>query len=102
MFIKQDILSQTYLSSGETHFTSDISLGPPDSEGFQQIEASRFILQGYQIYNTEDEKRFLKEVREICRTTDYNVTVFNPYFIYFDQVHIYALWVTADLRAPKM
>lgn len=77
---------QTYLSSGETHFTSDISLGPRDSGGFRRIEASRFLVQGHQIYNTEDEKQLLKEVREICHTTPYNVTVFNPYFIYFDQV----------------
>ena len=84
--INNFITPQTYLSSGETHFTSDISLGPPNSKGLRRIEASRFLVQGHQIYNTEDEKKLLKEVREICHTTPYNVTVFNPYFIYFDQV----------------
>ncbi len=32
------------------------------------------------------EKEFVQELREICHTTPLNVTVYHPFFIFFDQV----------------
>ena len=51
----------------------------------EHIVGARFILQGYKILNSNDESQLVKQLREICHASKYNVTVFHPYFIYFDQ-----------------
>ena len=52
----------------------------------KSIIASRFLIQGSQIKNANEEKVFVEELREVCNSSPLNVTVFHPYFIYFDQV----------------
>ena len=52
----------------------------------EHIVGARFILQGHRILNSNDESKLVHELREICHASKYNVTVFHPYFIYFDQV----------------
>ena len=37
--------------------------------------------------NSNDESKLVRELRDICHSSKYNVTVFHPYFIYFDQVN---------------
>ncbi len=56
-----------------------------------EVVGSRFVLQGHRILDSRDEARVVEELRLICHHTKYNVTVFHPYFIYFDQVSIPAL-----------
>jgi len=51
----------------------------------EHIVGSRFLLQGWNIRNANDEAAVVKELRAVCDASPYNVTVFNPYFIYFDQ-----------------
>ncbi len=51
-----------------------------------EVVGSRFVLQGHRILDSRDEARVVEELRLICHHTKYNVTVFHPYFIYFDQV----------------
>lgn len=51
-----------------------------------QIVGARFILQGHKVLNSNDESNLVRELRDICHSSKYNVTVFHPYFIYFDQV----------------
>lgn len=51
----------------------------------EHIVGARFLLQGHQIQNSQDEAKFVQELRDICHASKYNVTVFHPYFIYFDQ-----------------
>jgi hypothetical protein len=53
-----------------------------------EVVGSRFVLQGHRILDSRDEARVVEELRLICHHTKYNVTVFHPYFIYFDQVSI--------------
>jgi len=50
-----------------------------------QIVGARFILQGHKVLNSNDESNLVRELRDICHSSKYNVTVFHPYFIYFDQ-----------------
>ena len=52
----------------------------------KHIVGSRFVLQGYNIRNANDEAGVVTQLRDICAQSPYNVTVFHPYFIYFDQV----------------
>jgi hypothetical protein len=54
-----------------------------------EVVGSRFVLQGHRILDSRDEARVVEELRLICHHTKYNVTVFHPYFIYFDQVYIH-------------
>jgi len=89
-FIKT--LRELYLTG--TSFVQDIDFGPPIScEGLEscadedqiRIRGSRFILQGFNIRDANDEATVVKQLREICHKSELNVTVFHPYFIYFDQ-----------------
>ena len=63
----------------------------------EHIVGARFILQGHRILNSNDESKLVHELREICHASKYNVTVFHPYFIYFDQVMLMASWLLANL-----
>ena len=63
----------------------------------EHIAGARFILQGHKILNSNDESKLVHELREICHASKYNVTVFHPYFIYFDQVMFMASWLLANL-----
>ena len=76
-----------YLDSGSSHYSQDVKFSQPDVHTQDiSIIASRFLIQGAKIYNANDEKIFVEELREVCHGSKYNVTVFHPYFIYFDQV----------------
>jgi hypothetical protein len=55
-----------------------------DTDG-EHIVGARFILQARDVRNSTAEANIVRELREICHESKYNVTVFNPYFIYFDQ-----------------
>ena len=58
-----------------------------DGDGNQHIIGTRFMIQGTKIYNANQEKRFVEELRAVCGdSVPYEVYVFHPYFIYFDQV----------------
>ena len=63
----------------------------------EHIVGAHFILQGHRILNSNDESKLVHELREICHASKYNVTVFHPYFIYFDQVMFIASWLSAKL-----
>lgn len=85
-------LKDIYLSG--TAFVQDIDFvqsstcgrnNKADCEEEEHIVGSRFVLQGWNIKNANDEAQVVKELREVCHASKYNVTVFNPYFIYFDQ-----------------
>lgn len=75
-------LLQTYLGSASSPYLADIEV----SEDPRRIIGSRFLIQGANIRDANDEKIFVEELRNICHASKYNVTVFHPYFIYFDQV----------------
>jgi len=52
----------------------------------KSIFCGRFVIQGAHIYNTNMEKQFVEELRAVCHASSYNVSVYHPYFVYFDQV----------------
>ena len=68
-------------------YVKSVLLLQADCEPRTEIVGSRFVLQGYRILNSRDEAKVVEELRNICHHSNYNVTVFHPYFIYFDQVH---------------
>ena len=59
------------------------------SEDGKHIIGVRFMIQGTKIYDANQEKQFVEELRAVCDSSlPYEVFVFHPYFIYFDQVLI--------------
>ena len=43
------------------------------------------MIQGAHIYDTNQEQKFVEELRAVCHASLFNVTVFHPFFIFFDQ-----------------
>ena len=59
------------------------------TEDGKHIVGARFMIQGTKIYDANQEKEFVEELRAVCdESVPYEVYVFHPYFIYFDQVLI--------------
>ena len=69
-------------------YVKSVLLLQADCEPRTEIVGSRFVLQGYRILNSRDEAKVVEELRNICHHSNYNVTVFHPFFIYYDQVAV--------------
>ncbi len=58
-----------------------------------------FSFQGHHINSSVLEQRMVAELRDICRrysTDDFSVTVFQPFFIYIDQVFYLTNFITHE------
>ena len=64
-----------------------MSLDVKFNENDDKIIGMRFLIQAVNISGTEHEKEMVGTLREICRKSPLNVTVFHPYFVFFDQVN---------------
>lgn len=53
-----------------------------------QIIASRFLIQAVNISDTNQEKEMVRDLRQICKDSPLNATVFHPYFVFFDQFEL--------------
>uniref|UniRef100_A0A182SI65 SSD domain-containing protein n=1 Tax=Anopheles maculatus TaxID=74869 RepID=A0A182SI65_9DIPT len=53
-----------------------------------KILASRFMIQAINITDTNHEKVMVKDLRQICKDSPLNATVFHPYFVFFDQFEL--------------
>jgi hypothetical protein len=51
-----------------------------------RIIASRLLIQAVNISDTNGEKEMVRALRNICHQSPLNVSVFHPYFVFFDQV----------------
>lgn len=58
------------------------------NEDETQIVASRFLIQAVNVSDTNHEKDMVKILRKVCDESPLNVSVFHPYFVFFDQVRI--------------
>lgn len=63
-----------------------------------KITASRFIIQTVNITNGNVEIDMVRELRRICKQSSLNVTVFHPYFLFFDQVSDSELVITNNSK----
>ncbi|RZF35136.1 hypothetical protein LSTR_LSTR009442 [Laodelphax striatellus] len=64
------------------------SLDVKFSDDGSQIVASRFMIQAVNISDGNAEKDMVKDLRRICHESHLNVSVFHPYFVYFDQFEL--------------
>ncbi|XP_053687905.1 patched domain-containing protein 3 [Sabethes cyaneus] len=53
-----------------------------------RILASRFLIQAFNITDTNHEKIMVRDLRQVCKDSPLNATVFNPYFVFFDQFEL--------------
>jgi len=69
--------------------TSPYRLDVAFNSNISRIVASRFLIQGHNLRNTDDEKSMVLELRKICKEISalggLQVNVFNSYFPYIDQ-----------------
>lgn len=63
-------------------FSLDVKFDQSESK----IVASRFIIQAINITDGNVEKDMVSDLRRIARESPLNVTVYHPYFVFFDQV----------------
>jgi len=52
-----------------------------------RIIASRLLIQAVNISDTNGEKEMVRALRNVCHQSPLNVSVFHPYFVFFDQVN---------------
>ena len=52
-----------------------------------RIIASRLLIQAVNISDTNGEKEMVRALRNVCHQSSLNVSVFHPYFVFFDQVN---------------
>ncbi|KAK6620311.1 hypothetical protein RUM44_006712 [Polyplax serrata] len=65
-------------------FSLDVKFNEDES----RILASRFMIQAVNITDGNHEKEMVQELRRIARESPLNVTVFHPYFVFFDQFEL--------------
>ncbi|KAF5284697.1 hypothetical protein FQR65_LT13450 [Abscondita terminalis] len=68
--------------------SSPYSLDVEFNKEGNKIKAMRFMIQAVNISGTEHEKEMVQALRKICTESPLNVSVFHPYFIFFDQFEL--------------
>lgn len=97
-------MAQTPLQHKLSHFPNDLfvssrfqywlypgnpfSLDVAFNANETRIEASRFLIQAINITDTNHEKQMVKDLRDICKDSPINITIFHPYFVFFDQFEL--------------
>ncbi|KAJ4445222.1 hypothetical protein ANN_07023 [Periplaneta americana] len=64
------------------------SLDVKFNEDGTRIIASRLLIQAVNISDTNAEKEMVRALRNICHQSSLNVSVFHPYFVFFDQFEL--------------
>lgn len=64
------------------------SLDVKFNEKGDKIIASRFLIQAFNITDTNHEKEMVRDLRALCNNSPLNVSVFHPYFVFFDQFEL--------------
>ncbi|KAK8396858.1 hypothetical protein O3P69_005078 [Scylla paramamosain] len=88
-------LREIYLAGEANPYALDVTF----NEDYTRIVASRFIIQTYQIKDANADKDMMEGLRKIASESKFNVTVFNPFFIFFDQ---YVLVRTTSIQAISL
>lgn len=52
----------------------------------KHIVASRFLVQAVDVLDAVSDRRLLQDLRDIADESPFNITVFHPYYMLFDQV----------------
>ncbi|KAB0795639.1 hypothetical protein PPYR_12478 [Photinus pyralis] len=80
-----------FLSALKEHWlypSSQYALDVKFNKNGTRIQAMRFMIQAVNISGTEHEKEMVQALRQICSESPLNVSVFHPYFVFFDQFEL--------------
>ncbi|KAK7083691.1 Sterol-sensing domain of SREBP cleavage-activation [Halocaridina rubra] len=88
-------LREIYLPGPANPYAQDVTF----NEDYTRITASRFIIQAYKILDANDDKDMMETLRKVASDAPFNVTVFNPFFIFFDQ---FVLVRTTSIQAISL
>ncbi|XP_072169811.1 patched domain-containing protein 3-like [Diadema setosum] len=89
-----DLDKATFLSVLQNHFLTrsefkqyslDIKFKKDENGRATDIEVSRFLITSKDMMNTTREGDMMLAVRDIAENSDFNLTVFNPAFVVYDQ-----------------
>ena len=64
----------------------------------EKVIASRFMVQAYNVSDTQEDMRMMLDLRRICDESGLQCTVFHPLFSIFDQVGESALHSISEER----
>lgn len=78
-----DAVKEHWLFPGNP-FSLDVRLNEDET----QIIASRFLIQAVNITDTNHEKEMVRDLRQICKDSPLNASIFHPYFVFFDQFEL--------------
>ena len=56
------------------------------NEDKTRILAARFIIQGYEVHNIDEDFEMIRSLRELADTSQFEVLTYHPTFVYYDQV----------------
>lgn len=82
---------QTFIDAVKEHWLfpgNPFSLDVRFNEDETQIIASRFLIQAVNITDTNHEKEMVRDLRQICKDSPLNASIFHPYFVFFDQFEL--------------
>ncbi|EDW89794.1 patched domain-containing protein 3 isoform X1 [Drosophila yakuba] len=82
---------QTFIDAVKEHWLfpgNPFSLDVRFNKDETQIIASRFLIQAVNITDTNHEKEMVRDLRQICKDSPLNASIFHPYFVFFDQFEL--------------
>ncbi|EDV59834.1 patched domain-containing protein 3 [Drosophila erecta] len=82
---------QEFIDAVKEHWLfpgNPFSLDVRFNEDETQIIASRFLIQAVNITDTNHEKEMVRDLRQICKDSPLNASIFHPYFVFFDQFEL--------------
>ena len=71
-----------FLSSSESRYKLDVVF----DESGRHIEASRCLIQTHDVRGFTEDSQMMEQLRDICDASPLKCEVFEPHFIFFDQV----------------
>ena len=75
---------QYYLGGSGNNYALDLIFNEDET----RIVATRFIVQAYKVMGAEEDRLLMQDMRRFAEESPLNVTVFHPFFIFFDQVRL--------------
>ncbi|XP_023294117.2 patched domain-containing protein 3 [Lucilia cuprina] len=82
---------QDFIEAVKEHWLfpgNPFSLDVKFNENETRIIASRLLIQAVNITDTNHEKEMVRDLRQICKDSPLNATIFHPYFVFFDQFEL--------------
>ncbi|XP_013119437.1 patched domain-containing protein 3 [Stomoxys calcitrans] len=82
---------QEFIDAVKEHWLfpgNPFSLDVKFNENGTKILASRMLIQAVNITDTNHEKEMVRDLRQICKDSPLNATIFHPYFVFFDQFEL--------------